>query len=217
MNLIHLNQRYNVRPSVEDGYILMPFTPNMAASLCNDFQMTVGRLAPRRLLKIRWIETNWQQILVSRRASYINGMLIYTRGSISPSPCTKCRRIIRQSLDGKPKPFPHCVVMYDGPWANQCCNCKYQDKGASCRFDFDEAAEDRMDRDAEDVRQAPRRAAQQNMADRRGLPAPVIKEESSSDDGPKLPLTHREGPRPIWGEGSRSEPYQLGDSSSDNA
>ena len=61
--------------------------------------------------------------IASQRQSYINGVLIQSRGSASPSPCAACRKNLH--------PFTECVQLL-GHWGGCCGNCKWKDFGARC-------------------------------------------------------------------------------------
>lgn len=61
----------------------------------------------------------------SRRASYINALLIQSRGQVQRVPCTRCR-----NARGRPV-FPECRRV-PGAFGGACGNCKWPDLAASC-------------------------------------------------------------------------------------
>ena len=62
------------------------------------------------------------------RASYINAILIQSRGRAEPQACTQCRAP-RPGL----RPFPVCHRLA-GHFGGACANCKWRDHGARCSF-----------------------------------------------------------------------------------
>ncbi|KAM0123306.1 hypothetical protein ACHAP3_011236, partial [Botrytis cinerea] len=60
----------------------------------------------------------------SMRASYINGLLIQSRGVLVEGSCGECRR---RGLT----PFPECRRV-EGHFGNSCGNCKWRDHGIRC-------------------------------------------------------------------------------------
>ncbi|KAM3075440.1 hypothetical protein ACMFMG_007587 [Clarireedia jacksonii] len=63
--------------------------------------------------------------LLTMRPSYINAVLIQSRGTLVPGGCNECRR---RGFT----PFPTCVRLA-GHWNSACGNCKWRDHGARCR------------------------------------------------------------------------------------
>ena len=63
----------------------------------------------------------------SHRPSYINAILIQSRGQAPPRACLQCR--------GGPglRPFPECRRV-PGHFGGACANCKWRDHGARCSF-----------------------------------------------------------------------------------
>ncbi|KAM3084400.1 hypothetical protein ACMFMG_001495 [Clarireedia jacksonii] len=59
------------------------------------------------------------------RPSYINAVLIQSRGTLVPGGCNECRR---RGFT----PFPTCVRLA-GHWNGACGNCKWRDHSARCR------------------------------------------------------------------------------------
>lgn len=67
---------------------------------------------------------NWQQ-LVQHRDSYINALLIQSRGIRMQHPCAAC-----QSTRGRPV-FPECRRV-PGAYNGCCANCKWRDHASHC-------------------------------------------------------------------------------------
>ena len=59
------------------------------------------------------------------RPSYINALLIQSRGEPLKKPCTRCR-----NMDFL-KPFPTCARL-TGYFGGSCANCKWADKASLC-------------------------------------------------------------------------------------
>ena len=57
------------------------------------------------------------------RQSYVNGILIQSRGIENPTPCTVCSSYAR--------PFDKCISI-PGKWNNCCGNCKWREKANGC-------------------------------------------------------------------------------------
>ncbi|KAL7653318.1 hypothetical protein ACMYSQ_008034 [Aspergillus niger] len=62
--------------------------------------------------------------IAMHRPSYINALLIQSRGSRPPAPCTRCR-------DGTEGVFPGCRHL-PGAFGGACANCKWPDAGSGC-------------------------------------------------------------------------------------
>jgi hypothetical protein len=68
---------------------------------------------------------------VSARPSYINAVLIQSRGIFVGAPCSACASQMRLSIHGWAKPFPVCVRL-PGHFGGCCGNCKWRDHAARC-------------------------------------------------------------------------------------
>jgi hypothetical protein len=62
--------------------------------------------------------------VASQRQSYINGLLIQSRGAVRGRRCTNCER-------GGLSPFPSCRRLF-GHFGNACGNCKWRDHAIRC-------------------------------------------------------------------------------------
>lgn len=65
------------------------------------------------------------------RPSYINALLIQSRGVFVRVPCTACARQMDSHIRGWAQPFPVCVRLY-GHFGGCCGNCKWRDHGSRC-------------------------------------------------------------------------------------
>ncbi len=88
------------------------------------------------------------------RVSYINALLIQSRGVLMNPSCTRCRRGLG--------PFPECRRV-QGHFGGCCGNCKWPDLAAQCRWPTDaneviELSSDEDDEDDDDNEQPVRRA-----------------------------------------------------------
>ncbi|CBF81148.1 hypothetical protein AN5240.2 [Aspergillus nidulans FGSC A4] len=88
-----------------------------------DIQRRVLALPGREVKFIRG-RINWHQ-LWQHRPSYINAMLIQSRGTRLTQPCKGCR-----SVQGRPV-FPECRHV-PGAFDGCCANCKWRDHGYRC-------------------------------------------------------------------------------------
>jgi len=92
-----------------------------------DVQFVQGRIFPRQI--------------ISQRPSYINAILIQSRGIYVRRGCTECRR---RGMT----PFPICIQLPD--YFDGCCgNCKWRDHAVRCQIVEDESSDDE-DGDDED-------------------------------------------------------------------
>lgn len=90
------------------------------------------------------------QVLM-HRMSYVNGLLIQSRGFVQNPACTRCQRGLG--------PFPECLRVL-GHFSGCCGNCKWPDFCARCRFptviDLDPSESQDDDGDDEDEKAAVR-------------------------------------------------------------
>jgi hypothetical protein len=62
----------------------------------------------------------------THRPSYVNAILIQSRGIVTPAPCDHC-------VSDRRKPFPSCRRAA-GHFGGCCANCKWRDWGSRCTF-----------------------------------------------------------------------------------
>jgi hypothetical protein len=79
---------------------------------------------PGRTMAFTYGRVNAQQIH-SKRPSYINALLIQSRGVDCAQPCVRCR-----TSQGR-TPFPECRRVPDA-FGGCCANCKWPDLGSRC-------------------------------------------------------------------------------------
>ena len=96
----------------------------LAPACHNAAQRAVLALPGRDIAFVRGRITPVQ--LGSHRPSYVNAVLIQSRGRTRAVRCTECRR---RGLT----PFPECRRLR-GHFGGCCANCKWRDHGARCRF-----------------------------------------------------------------------------------
>ena len=70
----------------------------------------------------------------SHRASYINAILIQSRGMAMDYPCSSCRNAVRG-----PRPFTECRRVA-GHFGGACANCKWKDHASRCSVRGDDGA-----------------------------------------------------------------------------
>lgn len=93
--------------------------------LChNNLQQTVLAMPGRDVRFVRGSIT--QQQVRTHRPSYVNAILIQSRGSLVPGGCSRCRRSPQLR-----RPFPECRRVV-GHFGGCCGNCKWRDHAARC-------------------------------------------------------------------------------------
>lgn len=96
-------------------------------SLIHETQKAVFRLPSRETIYFvqGWITARH---IASQRPSYVNGLLIHSRGQDAPVACTQCvERRAKHALG----PFLTCRVL-PGSYHNSCSNCKWFDNTSVC-------------------------------------------------------------------------------------
>ncbi|KAK5658624.1 hypothetical protein OQA88_2017 [Cercophora sp. LCS_1] len=97
------------------------------ASLVHDTQRNIFRLPSREFIYFvqGWITARH---IASQRPSYINGLLIHSRGEDAPTSCLQCAERRSKNALG---PFLTCRVL-PGSYHNSCSNCKWFDNTSVC-------------------------------------------------------------------------------------
>ncbi|AEO71291.1 uncharacterized protein THITE_2123484 [Thermothielavioides terrestris NRRL 8126] len=95
--------------------------------LVHETQRAVFSLPSREIIHFvqGWITPKH---IASQRPSYINGLLIHSRGQDAPVACVQCAEKRAKDALG---PFVTCRVL-PGSYHNSCSNCKWFDNTASC-------------------------------------------------------------------------------------
>ncbi|KAH8904036.1 hypothetical protein BR93DRAFT_863337, partial [Coniochaeta sp. PMI_546] len=95
--------------------------------LTRDAQQLIYRLPSREFIYFvqGWITSRQ---IASRRPSYVNGLLIHSRGEDSPKSCDQCAEKRCKNALG---PFLTCRVLR-GNFHNSCSNCKWFDTTSAC-------------------------------------------------------------------------------------
>lgn len=117
------NQAPNLRVAL-GGQQLRPFVHN-------GLQRAVLALPGRDVLVVRGAITLAQ--VQSHRQSYINALLIQSRGALATPPCRECSTRADMAGDGRTRPFPECRRLA-GHFGGCCANCKWRDHAARCPF-----------------------------------------------------------------------------------
>ena len=97
------------------------------ASLVHDTQRAIYRLPCREVIYCvqGWITARH---IASQRPSYVNGLLIHSRGQDAPAACAQCaERRAKHALG----PFLTCRTL-PGSYHNSCSNCKWFDNTSVC-------------------------------------------------------------------------------------
>ncbi|KAH6620897.1 hypothetical protein B0J18DRAFT_491251 [Chaetomium sp. MPI-SDFR-AT-0129] len=96
-------------------------------SLVHDTQRTIFRLASRETILFvqGWITAKH---IASQRPSYVNGLLIHSRGHDAAVSCAQC---VEKRGKGALGPFMVCRVL-PGYYHDSCSNCKWFDNTSSC-------------------------------------------------------------------------------------
>lgn len=97
------------------------------ASLVHDTQRQIFRHPSREFIYFvqGWITARH---IASQRPSYINGLLIHSRGQDAPTSCAQCTERRNKNALG---PFLTCRVL-SGSYHNSCSNCKWFDNTSIC-------------------------------------------------------------------------------------
>ncbi|KAB5528089.1 hypothetical protein GE09DRAFT_907237, partial [Coniochaeta sp. 2T2.1] len=97
------------------------------SSLTREAQRTIYELPSREIIYFvqGWITSRQ---IASQRPSYVNGLLIHSRGEDSPRSCNQCVEKRGKNALG---PFLTCRVL-QGSFHNSCSNCKWFDTTSSC-------------------------------------------------------------------------------------
>lgn len=96
-------------------------------SLVHETQKAIFRLPSRETIHFvqGWITARH---IASQRPSYVNGLLIHSRGQDAPVSCVQCvERRAKHALG----PFLTCRVL-PGSYHNSCSNCKWFDNTSAC-------------------------------------------------------------------------------------
>jgi hypothetical protein len=65
------------------------------------------------------------------RPSYVNALLIQSRGVLVPEPCASCQNKMLMDRDAYAYPFVHCIRL-PGHFGGCCGNCKWPDRASRC-------------------------------------------------------------------------------------
>lgn len=76
-----------------------------------------------------WVGGVSERQVRTGRPSYINAILIQSRGSLNITPCEACTATLRRPVG--PRPFTECRSL-PGFCGGCCGNCKWRDYGAQC-------------------------------------------------------------------------------------
>lgn len=97
------------------------------SALVHDTQRAVFRLPSKEVIYFvhGWITARH---VASQRPSYVNGLLIHSRGDDAPVECTACQDRRAKNALG---PFLTCRTL-PGSYHNSCSNCKWFDNTSSC-------------------------------------------------------------------------------------
>ncbi|KAH6659912.1 hypothetical protein BKA67DRAFT_641087 [Truncatella angustata] len=110
--------------------LILPLGGQELASFShNELQRAVLALPGRDILVVNRSITPAQ--VVSHRPSYINFLLITSRGRVSATPCVSCRLAAALSPFGWARPSPVCVRL-PGHFGGCCSNCKWKDQASRC-------------------------------------------------------------------------------------
>ncbi|KAK3943592.1 hypothetical protein QBC46DRAFT_35548 [Diplogelasinospora grovesii] len=97
------------------------------SSLVHDTQRYIFRMPSREIIYFvqGWITARH---IASQRPSYVNGLLIHSRGEDSAYSCTNCVERRAKNAIG---PFLTCRIL-PGSYHNSCSNCKWFDNTSAC-------------------------------------------------------------------------------------
>jgi len=97
------------------------------AALVHDTQRLIFRQPSREVIYFvqGWITARH---IASQRPSYVNGLLIHSRGQDAPLSCVQCTERRRKNALG---PFLTCRILPES-YHNSCSNCKWFDNTSAC-------------------------------------------------------------------------------------
>ncbi|KAK1830715.1 hypothetical protein QBC39DRAFT_353097 [Podospora conica] len=124
-----LVQTWN-RAKAEHPMVVVPIAVREAlteALLVHETQRAIFRQPSREIIHFvqGWISARH---IASQRPSYVNGLLIHSRGDDAPVSCASCAD---RRAKGSLGPFPACRVLA-GQYHNSCSNCKWFDNTSAC-------------------------------------------------------------------------------------
>ncbi|KAK0634751.1 hypothetical protein B0T17DRAFT_16215 [Bombardia bombarda] len=154
------------------------------ALLVHDTQRAIFRLPSREFIYFvqGWITARH---IASQRPSYVNGLLIHSRGEDAPVSCANCVERRGKSALG---PFLTCRIL-PGSYHNSCSNCKWFDNTSACSL-YTGPKPNRKRKAKDDgtgVQQEPQEPAQEPAQEPPPPPpevaAPNRKRKGGDDDG----------------------------------
>ncbi|KAF4441802.1 hypothetical protein F53441_11929 [Fusarium austroafricanum] len=104
------------------GHGLLPYTKNA-------LQRAVVALPGHPVVFLK-ICRCWEDI-TNMRDSYVNALLIQSRGDVIEEPCSACSNRMRGDTNLYANPFPQCIRL-PGHFGGCCGNCKWRDHAARC-------------------------------------------------------------------------------------
>ncbi|KAI2473360.1 hypothetical protein F4781DRAFT_380096 [Annulohypoxylon bovei var. microspora] len=114
----------------QNPLILLPIGGQQLAPFChNSKQHALLELPGFSVIIVRGSAKARQ--LFTQRPSYVNALLIASRGTAVSLPCEACRKQSVRASDGYSKPFPVCVKV-PGHFGGCCAGCKFRDHAARC-------------------------------------------------------------------------------------
>lgn len=121
----------------EEIPVLLVGGQQLASYAHNAMQRALVALPGRHIAFVRDAITPDQ--IRSQRPSYINAILVQSRGRQPPAPCTACAAV-RPGL----RPFPQCRRVR-GYFDGACANCKWRDHASRCSVRDEEYGEEEGD------------------------------------------------------------------------
>ncbi|KAI8963487.1 hypothetical protein F5Y11DRAFT_319391 [Daldinia sp. FL1419] len=152
--------------------ILLPIGGQEMAPYCfNKVQRAILAMPGSSVIVVRGSIRPGQ--VITARPSYVNALLIASRGVAVPMPCQACQEQSVRYPDGYSRPFPVCIKL-PGYFGGCCAGCKFRDHAIRC---------DVQDSDSDDDKPSDSRR-QRRVRQRRPPEALFPPPEAGSEENP---------------------------------
>ncbi|KAK3997039.1 hypothetical protein QBC44DRAFT_280447 [Cladorrhinum sp. PSN332] len=185
------------------------------ASLVHETQKDVFKMPSREVI---YFVSGWitARHIASRRPSYVNGLLIHSRGNDATNQCVQCVDRRNKNALG---PFPSCRTL-PGKYGDSCSNCKWFDNTSSCSWYTGPKPNRKRKSKASTDDDSPEGDAERN---RNGSASASAQEQPAQEPSPTTDVTSNHhllhpdllvdtGNQNLNSEGSNSNSHQQNDS-----
>ncbi|KAI8957881.1 hypothetical protein F5Y11DRAFT_338005 [Daldinia sp. FL1419] len=120
--------------------ILLPIGGQEMAPYCfNKVQRAILALPGWSVIVVRGSISPGQ--VITSRPSYVNALLIASRGVAAPRPCRACQEQSVRYPDSYSRPFPVCIKLR-GYFGGCCAGCKFRDHAIRCDIQDSDSDDD---------------------------------------------------------------------------